>query len=712
MLQSSITTAITPTELNFVPDGPPAILEVKVVNRSTQFATFQVELSAPGAEDNHSWYHLSPNIAHKQPPGDTSYFRVIITDSPIPQFTGTVNLTVRAFSVELGTAGESRGIVRLQIDETDRPPLELLLSPNYYSVQPLEQIEMPLQICNQQMATTEISVEVSGLSDSWISEVPNSVSLLSGESKELIVRIQPPHDAAAREHALSIQVKGDNNAAAIAYADVKVLPSGIVDFSCEPLSPKRSRFRWFQRSLYQLQFNNNSNIHQSLSVSVSGDGTAHSTIQIIPDAVTIAPYETTLGRLDIYPVRPWIGKRRQLPFVVEAIAHPSQQIVTPAHHSLSVEVTPRLTLWMQSALGLFFLYLLWWASWLNPSSPFFGHQAAVNLVQFNGTAEQLISAADDQLAIRWRASSFFRPFSNHQMGVIDRAEKSIRVARYRPVDNNWVAVGLENGEIHLNDLLSENRSSRSLIYEKDDRVLDLAFSNDARSLFSGHGSGWVLRWQLPYEQAPSDLIESNSSYSIPQNQTQMDFAVYSLALINENTLAAAGRYNKLQLWNWQSEQQWSLDYPYDGSKDDYITSLAIAAYRPHLLATADNQGHIIVWNLAGCLDTGDRCEIVDEWIVQSPVRSISLSDNGCYLASASAAGEATLWPLTQRGSRTVENREGDVVTKSTQGLNSIDIKLARGQLFVASGGEDSRVRLKRLSEKRLRSSSGPRCDAF
>jgi hypothetical protein len=58
------------------------------------------------------------------------------------------------------------------------------------------------------------------------------------------------------------------------------------------------------------------------------------------------------------------------------------------------------------------------------------------------------------------------------------------------------AIGLENGEIQLWDLLSEKRDKPLITYswQRDDRVFGLAFTLDARFLFSGHGSGQVLRW--------------------------------------------------------------------------------------------------------------------------------------------------------------------------------------------------------------------------
>ena len=78
-----------------------------------------------------------------------------------------------------------------------------------------------------------------------------------------------------------------------------------------------------------------------------------------------------------------------------------------------------------------------------------------------------------------------RPFKNPGLGRVAQTNKAIRVARYRPRDNDHLAIGLENGEIQVWDLL-ENELATTLIApdQRDDRVLDLLFSPDAQTLFS------------------------------------------------------------------------------------------------------------------------------------------------------------------------------------------------------------------------------------
>ncbi|MHC5720863.1 MAG: hypothetical protein ACYTX0_54800, partial [Nostoc sp.] len=96
---------------------------ITVDNDSEQFASFQLEVLAAGASPSsgHLWYRLSPEVSAAKPPGSSTDFQIIIFNSPIPGFVGTVNLTVRIFSPQLRQ--ERRLIVRLNIESDNRPQL-------------------------------------------------------------------------------------------------------------------------------------------------------------------------------------------------------------------------------------------------------------------------------------------------------------------------------------------------------------------------------------------------------------------------------------------------------------------------------------------------------------------------------------------------------------------------------------------------------------
>lgn len=89
---------------------------------------------------------------------------------------------------------------------------------------------------------------------------------------------------------------------------------------------------------------------------------------------------------------------------------------------------------------------------------------------------------------------------NQDLGEIGNARKAVRVVRFKPVDNDLVAAGLENGEIQLWNLTGHRSMKDQMSYQRDDRVFALAFTQDSRRLFSGHGSGWVLQWDVNFRQ--------------------------------------------------------------------------------------------------------------------------------------------------------------------------------------------------------------------
>ncbi|MCL1466094.1 WD40 repeat domain-containing protein [Argonema galeatum] len=156
------------------------------------------------------------------------------------------------------------------------------------------------------------------------------------------------------------------------------------------------------------------------------------------------------------------------------------------------------------------LWLAWLFSCLNPENLFCGHQESVNSVQFNGVGQNLISGSSDQTAIECRVNGFFNPLIDPEIGPIGNpAGKSLRTVKYRPVDNNIIAAGLENAEIQFRDLArSKGEVMESFSYQKDDRVLGIEFPRDSRYLFSGHGSGFVLQWNADFnlEAKPTSIV--------------------------------------------------------------------------------------------------------------------------------------------------------------------------------------------------------------
>jgi WD40 repeat protein len=275
---------------------------------------------------------------------------------------------------------------------------------------------------------------------------------------------------------------------------------------------------------------------------------------------------------------------------------------------------------------------------------------------------------------------------------------------------------LENGEIQVANLITGQRSR--LTPDKDDRVFNLVFSRDARTLYSGHGSGLVLQW---------DMTDQEAEQTTPQQTYDAEFAIQAMALVgnDDRYLAVAGRFNRWLLLETRQSGKLTpkraaakttktapaktaaakpdpfreVPYPFAGSSTDYITSLSAAEQQPNLLAMADTQGHISLWDTQKCVENRGPCKTIDQpWLGHggSPVRAVALSANGCFLASAGEDGQVKLWPLDGQGARRSSALEGRVLERANQPLNAVDVVQTRDSVWVTSGGNDGRVRLSRV----------------
>ncbi|MBD1924664.1 WD40 repeat domain-containing protein [Microcoleus sp. FACHB-831] len=709
MPKSLISASVSAQVVKFRPGGAPATFTVTVTNESAQFATFLLEVTAAGAdaEQNYRWYSLSPAVGAKKPPGDSTQFSVVITDSPVPGFVGNMNLAVRIFSLEM--ADEDRQIVRLVLEEgLEQLPMKLELPVREFQAIPGDRVEVPVRVYNPSQKTVDVLLSFVGVEPTWLAGgAEQRVQLRPGGKVEttFLCQLATSTLAASKTYPFAIKALANNGSPSSIEGNLTVLPSGAIDFSCTPaIGQIPAKLSWFPRpkansTTYKLRFDNLSNLNQEVSAAIASEDLRKFKLQVIPHEANLAPGETTELQLVIGQRRPWFGVAKKYLFEVKAIVSDLRLDVRNDTQIAQLRVLPVIQIWMQLFALVLLLFLAWWFSWLNPNNPFYGHQAPVNSVQINGSANELVSGSNDQTLIKWDVIGFFNPLINQQREVVGNAAKAVRVIRYRPVENNLVAAGLENGEIQLWNILGgRKRIVDSFVAQKDDRVLALEFTKDSRYLFSGHGSGQVLQWNVErYMSSEPDSAKQ------PILKNQLDFAIYGLAFVGkeDKNLAIVGRYNQMKLWNWTTKKLTSVNYNRPGGQDDYITSIDSSDVQPNLLVTADNQGYITLWNMGNCLEGNGACEVLDEWQDGhggKPVRSVALSDDGCYLASSGDDAKVMLWPLTLEGKRADQFSKGNNIGRGWRGakINSVDIKLEDKYILVASGSDDTEVRLHRV----------------
>ncbi|MEA5514600.1 WD40 repeat domain-containing protein [Nodularia sp. UHCC 0506] len=712
MAVSLINTHISTKILELTPGASPASFEVSVVNESNQFASFELQIIAAGSSsDLHAnWYDISPAVSAKKPPGDITKFHVTITDTPIPGFVGKMNIIVRIFSLELG---EDRKILRLIVEPgTASVPMTVDLPIREFSAQPETLIEIPVRVINSSQISTHVSLRFCGVETQWLLDGHERLlQIAAGQQAEtsFLCQLPVPDRVERKIYPFTIEATHNNSfPSSSPQGLIKVLPGGFLDFKCIPEKQRipASR-RWFPQwrtnsTTYLVECRNASNLSQQVHIEMKkGEEEQRKCFwEIVPEVIQIKPGNTEQFEILVSKRRRWFGLAEKLSFIIKGVVSDQRVNVNNENLFLRLTIHPVLHPWLQLILLILLLVLLWAVSWLNPNSPFFGHQRAVNSVQFNGVGGKAISGSQDQGIIRWHVPGFTNPLVNqHDIRLAKDAGKSVRVVRYKPVDNDVVAAGLENGEIQIwNVIGGTNKPKATFILNKDDRVFGLEFSQSSRSLFSGHGSGLVLQWDINNVLLRSATSgQSNIIVDQPLFRKQVNFAVSDLALIGQQrqNLLIGGRYNNLVMWNREEDSLIPIKYNPPGSQNDYITSLDSAEHRPNRLVTSDTNGQITVWDTESCAaNNNGECEVIDRWSNGhggQAVRSVSISNDGCYLASGGDDNRVMLWPLTTSGKRS--EISGKLVRSAAQKYNSVDIKLVNQRILIISGNDNKQVRV-------------------
>jgi len=715
-----------------IPHSKDNEFEVIVINESDKFASFQVELLTPGTDPNSNvkWYNVEPEVCVKKPPGDRTTFHIAITKAPIPAYETTIDLTLRVFSVEYSSLYTAQNL-RLTI-EKPRKSLRVYLPIQDFNVYPGNAIEIPVLIYNLSPKFTEVTITCLGLETSWLHQgTKQRLQIEPGESEKIAFWCQPPQSpkTLSQIHNFIIEAKSATSRYSTREeGSLEVLPQGVVEFSCTPKKQNipRSRAGLFSKesncARYELQFKNNSNLPQQVGFQVLGQDQKRCSL-ILPEPINLDLGETKQVPLVAKKRRSWLGGKQRFLFEVAPVlsdselGEPSTKIFPePSLQLLELNVLPVIPLWLQ-LLGAFLILLLLWLLWLlNPV----GHDGPVNSVRFSGDATTVISGSSDGTIRRWLVNTSsglqfdprrLKPNENIAADI----KKAVGVVRHIPENNNQVAAGLENGEIQLWDVKSRTLTQKTFDHPKGDRIFGLGFTKDSRYLFSVHSSGSIRQWDM----------QSSSPQLSPANILNVPFSITALGISESpersSLVIIGGRYNKLALWDWAKDKRlYYVPYQWQDSPNTftpvmgqhhYIESLATAG---NLLATADNQGNITLWdmNKRKCTTKNSfenavtsnpvnqpglvECAvpILDRWRnghSGKPVRSVALTENGCYLASTGDDGRVMFWSLTQ-GKRT--QKDGKILAQYPGvRLNSVDITRLGEDIYVTSDARNNQVKI-------------------
>ncbi|MEL6813972.1 MAG: hypothetical protein AAFP03_04050 [Cyanobacteria bacterium J06598_3] len=720
--------------------------DITVTNTTNRFASFQVELQAEtmgqtmglgntangAAGQPARWYKVEPEVGAKQPPGDRTTFHITLLKAPIPAYDSQINLQVKAFSVEVDDI-EAVETVQLQIGRPKKS-LRAYLPFQELTVYPGDRIKVPALVYNLSAEFAQITLRLRGIHPEWIQNgQQRTVQIESGGFSEELFWCHPPPSAKSLHHTydLILEAVDHRHNTASDVAHLQVLPFGQVKMICDQPEQKISPLR-SQPVTYPLQLTSESNLTNQVHI----DATAASEVALtLPEDVVLAPEADATIEVVATAKPPWVGRtRRRLIEVTPSLfnpqsGEPNPQIATqPASQLLSLEIRPILPLWLQIGSGLLLLLLTALLWWFMPPKP--RHASDVNSIRLIANEETVVSASSDQTIRRWQVNDQWWIPSLRRLrykGIIASGTQGIRVVHQLPAEVAQVAAGLENGDIQFWPVSPSQEQPIATLPGNNDRVFDLVFTGDSKSLFSAHGSGAVKQWtqSAPNQWKPGTTLSGQQSGALS--------AIAVSEAVGEPTLVTiAGQYNQLTLWNPADNIAYKIKYaianelagsfPAVVSQNSYITDLAIAQ-RPNQpesarLVTADNQGFITLWNLnqmRSCLKATPESTsstsnaiavecttaIIDQWQENSTglaVRSVALSTDACYLASTGDRGQVRLWPLGLGGSR--NGKALTIETFTNERLNSVTLQKASQQgsqnlVLIASDAPGYRVRLYR-----------------
>jgi WD40 repeat protein len=325
----------------------------------------------------------------------------------------------------------------------------------------------------------------------------------------------------------------------------------------------------------------------------------------------------------------------------------------------------------------------------------FGHTSRVRSVAFSADGEQLASGGDDQSIILWNGASPVARLVGHR-GLVSAVS-------FGP--GSQVASGGSDRTVILWEPLHADRRT---LAEHAQSVRNIAFSSDGSKLTSVGEAGRVIVWNT-----------ADGSIAASREGVQ---GINGLALRPDNrVIATAGDDPVVRLWRAadlapvgefpvHTARVWSVAYSPDGrrlasSGDDGTVVIvepasgsqttvhqgdravrSVAFGGPTLLAWGDDDGNVVVWDVAA----GEARQTFTDHVRE--VWAVAFSPDGKWLAGAGNDEVVLIW----------EVESGDLVARLTGATQALrDVVFGPQGEAVSAVGQDGSILIWNLDDWRL-----------
>ena len=752
---------VSAESLDFQPFGAPTSFFVTVTNKSSQHAQFELQLFPEGInekEAQHLWYIKTPVSSRKMPPGAQVQFKVQIKDNPIPEAT-TIRFFVKVYSPQL--PGFQRHRLRLII--LPQLPLALELTPNYYRYLPGQNLKIALRLSNPFPSTINVRLRVTDFPfdlTEYLKPILD-VKLEAKTTREIFFKgkLKKCAQTLAKQYPFTIEAYLSQRKSGVSQGTLEIVKFGNLKFiklNEQFFPPKKSWLQcwlpeqnsWLPKKdklpiIYQLQLKNTSNCQPAIPQEIDLDVHANDTKGNPIDSFTIdlkydsenrqlKPDQTINAELKFNQKRHWWGKNRKLQLQlfatttdVDSTDYPPNDLGVARkgdRKAVDVYVRPFLPLWLQIVVILGFLGALGLFLWSLIYQPH--HTQAVNTVTFRrgSSNPEVYSGSADKTVRQWEVNQnhpfcrFFRwqQYCLKSKGVLLDDDQSIIALNFQSEDNNVLAIVPESDRVLYWDFTKGGEID--ITHQGAPQILDLVFTKDSQNLFTINDDN-VCRWEQTYDQG------YRQQNCVLTKQEQFPISSFTLNR-DDQWLIFGGRANKVYRWNWE-EQSLAQNYfllqdtcpKKRCTTNDNIKSLDINDN--NILATADSEGYISLYNLNFCTLAPNgqeiNCPQTEQWQIlsdsesQSPViiDTIALTTDGRFLVVAdqdpSKDGKNSkirLWELNKNGRLDLDDdledyNQGTIIGEYNSPINSIDLIYAGNQeeLLMVTGSEDHQVRL-------------------